>query len=361
MTVHQVVRGGNALIQAMHIDKFISLGIGILLSGCAQTDLPTDNAIDIDLNTFVDETSRSVYVDSVTYLPLETTDECLIGHIKSISVLDSLFLILDNKTETVLAFDKSGHFRYQIGNQGEGPEEYITATQIDVSPSKGEIYVYDNLGSKVLCYDTTGRYINKIETVGYAFDFAYWEENGDRGFLFVDNRKKEDIAGIIRHDLNTGAVKRLVARPTKFESNSVNDFYHSNGKVFVAAPPFNNDIYRVSGDSVVLVLALNIYPKPSQKDINNGVTEHMQSFLRTRYSLTSRWLSMPFWSGANGVRMIIYDTKTGKHIVSKRIKDELNPNTTQFLPICIDDMEIAVAPAENPDDNPMLAFYHYKK
>lgn len=346
----------------MDIKRLLPYCAVILLSGCAKTADTGKRTIEIDLSECAGTVKESLTVDSVTYIPLETTGECIIGHIKNVAVLDSLFIILDSKSDAVLAFDKNGRFCHQVGNRGEGPGEYITATQIDVSQSAGEVFIYDCLGSRVLCYDKTGKYIRSIDTVGFAFDFAYHEEDGNRGFLFVNNRQKEDKAGITRHDLNTGEIKRLVPRPTGFASNAINDFYHSNGKIFVATPPFDNDIYQASGDSLAVVFRLDVSPGPTEQDIAYGDPgPSMSGFMRTQYSITSRWLQMSFWSGMHGACALTYDIGTGEYQVSEKTETDVTGYDQRYLPICIDDVKIAVASPENPDDNPRLAFHHCKK
>lgn len=342
--------------------KILYFFLGALLYGCAPDSALRKEAIEIDLNNTSSCILESEMVDSVTYLQLETSDECLLGNIKSIAVLDSLFICLDDKSDAVLSFDCSGKFRSPFGGRGEGPEEYIEATQIDVSPTTGEVYVYDRMGCKVLCYNADGRYLRTIPTLGYAYDFAFWEENGDRGFIFVNNNGKDETAGITRHDLNTGEIKRLVARPTGFRSNARNEFCHSNGQLFVAAPPFDNEIYEVSGDSITQVFALDILPAPTQSDIEYAYTRpSMESFMRFYYYKTSRWLFVSFWSGVNGSRDCLLDLKSGEYSVSETMKNDISGDVYDVLPICVDDVAIGLAHPENADDNPRLAFLHYKK
>lgn len=62
--------------------------------------------------------------ESVDLVPLETTEECLIGRVDRLLICDSLYLINDTR-QRVLVFDRTGKFRYQIGKRGGAPNEYL--------------------------------------------------------------------------------------------------------------------------------------------------------------------------------------------------------------------------------------------
>ena len=63
--------------------------------------------------------------DSVEIVKLETAQECLMGVVKRIYVVDSLLFISDSN-EKLFVFDRSGKFRNTIGTLGRGNDELLS-------------------------------------------------------------------------------------------------------------------------------------------------------------------------------------------------------------------------------------------
>lgn len=59
---------------------------------------PQESVVVIDLDKDVQKTIKySSFVDSISYIPLETTDSCLIGHVKDIQIADSFIFCTRQK------------------------------------------------------------------------------------------------------------------------------------------------------------------------------------------------------------------------------------------------------------------------
>lgn len=61
---------------------------------------------------------------SIQYIPLETTDSCLISNLLNLQVTTDYMFMYNGKTEEVLQFDRKGKFIRRVGRQGNGPGEY---------------------------------------------------------------------------------------------------------------------------------------------------------------------------------------------------------------------------------------------
>jgi hypothetical protein len=122
--------------------------------GCGQeqpknTELPV-----IDIVESIEESEETTMLlseiaDDITFIPLETTDECLIAGGSSIHLHKDYFVIMDN-TPQVFLFDRTGKFIRKTGNKGQGPGEYISAGLPVIV--KDELFYYD-ISGKTLCYD----------------------------------------------------------------------------------------------------------------------------------------------------------------------------------------------------------------
>jgi hypothetical protein len=89
----------------------------------------------------------------ITYIPLETSQNTLVGRVSKTIVTDSLIFI-STIPYKLMAFDYSGRFVRNYGNVGRGPGEFIQINDFAVSPYRSSVYVLSN-GGRILEYDTT--------------------------------------------------------------------------------------------------------------------------------------------------------------------------------------------------------------
>ena len=68
--------------------------------------------------------------DSFRIVPLETSDESLVGEITKIKKYNHFYYVLS--AQTLFCFDADGKFVSKLEKQGEGPEEYIRIEDFDV-------------------------------------------------------------------------------------------------------------------------------------------------------------------------------------------------------------------------------------
>src|SRR5690554_6814270 len=67
--------------------------------------------------------------DSVRFIALETSKNCLIGGINNLIYFKNKFFVHDKHiAKSVFIFDKNGKFECQIGKIGKAPGEYIEPT-----------------------------------------------------------------------------------------------------------------------------------------------------------------------------------------------------------------------------------------
>lgn len=120
--------------------------------------------VDIDSVTKENIVNLSSYFKSVRTIILETNEDCLIGIVSNIRVVDNFIIITDSKrTESVFVFDKNGRFIHKIGKMGQGPGEYVDIVDSSIDFDKKEIYLFDFTSNKINRYDiASGRFINSI-------------------------------------------------------------------------------------------------------------------------------------------------------------------------------------------------------
>lgn len=78
-----------------------------LLASCSLNQSNRDSAV-IDLDhPEVDSIPLSYFVDSISYIDLEESDDCLLSYISCAQISDSSILILDKKDKTVALLEYS--------------------------------------------------------------------------------------------------------------------------------------------------------------------------------------------------------------------------------------------------------------
>lgn len=120
--------------------------------------------IDVDNIAKEDSINYSSYFKSIKPIILETNENCLIGNVNTVRVVDEFIVVTDlEKSGGVFVFDKLGHFIHKIGKAGQGPGEYTDIADSSVDFVRKEIYLYDYYENKVHKYDIkTGNFIGSI-------------------------------------------------------------------------------------------------------------------------------------------------------------------------------------------------------
>jgi hypothetical protein len=99
--------------------------------------------------------------EDIDFIPLETTDECIIGKNPYLFFSNAYIVVLDSQQEEILLFDrKNGKFIRKIGRKGQGPGEYTNLSPMFVL-SGDNLFLWDN-NMSMLCYDLkTGKCLRK--------------------------------------------------------------------------------------------------------------------------------------------------------------------------------------------------------
>ena len=92
---------------------------------------------------------------TVTFIPLETKDECLISHIFTVKIVDSLIYINNNRQQ-LLVFGMDGKFKYHIGAKGEGPQEFLEINDFIINKNNIELLDF----KKIQTYSLTGKHLD---------------------------------------------------------------------------------------------------------------------------------------------------------------------------------------------------------
>lgn len=228
------------------------LTISAFCASCStnQADDPSVERLDISL-TFSNELKMSEIATSVNYIPLEMTDDAIIGEPIQIIARDSFIYVADNAA--LYKFDIDGKLKATINQRGEGPEEYLGIT--DFQPDKnGEVWVLSRNNKSIYKYASDGTLLDKININVWANRICLID--GTKMLLYLGNEKDASNQCQLRTiDLET---KRTLTEQLPIDDyksiylhiKSPNHFYTGDGKNYFYQT-FCDTIYSVHETGII--------------------------------------------------------------------------------------------------------------
>jgi hypothetical protein len=149
----------------MHTKTFFSIAV-YLIAG--YFNLLYSQALPIlDLATAIDHPSKIVlsdFIGTLTYIPLETTKDCLVGAYPDIKVTKD-YIVVSTQNQCLLFDRKNGSFLREIGHYGRGPGEFrSTSGFLDELSS---IYYFRGWNGNLIKYSLDGRFLGSLAIPGY--------------------------------------------------------------------------------------------------------------------------------------------------------------------------------------------------
>lgn len=156
----------------------LSIVFSLFLCGCTQKQNEVKNLSGMETIPITDfETYNgrfSEFAEAVEMIPLEFTDESILGEIKKVVLSEDFIFVLErSNSEGIYTFDRSGKFLYRIGNQGQGPEECLALFDFSINEKDKLIYLLDQPRGKILVFTFDNQFVKSIPMNYYASLFEY--------------------------------------------------------------------------------------------------------------------------------------------------------------------------------------------
>ena len=142
------------------------------LLACVRRDKVTDAPLEdkhflLDIEAAYENPQEIYFSDfatNITYIPLETKENCMISSIHQILFSDEYIFV--SQFRSVYQFSRDGKFIRQIGAVGNGPEEFAQISNIELNLGDGIIYLYSP--RKTLKFDFDGKFLDSFKPSLYA-------------------------------------------------------------------------------------------------------------------------------------------------------------------------------------------------
>jgi len=139
----------------------------------------------------------SDYFSSIELIPLETSEDCLLEKVASTAhdnkniIVNEDYILMTTRQRGLYAFDHSGKFLHQIGNRGQGPNEYLRLFNVFLNTNETTIFIEDF--HKILEYNLRGNFIRSFQNPNVEDNIvnrcSYVEDNVFVGQINISSGK----------------------------------------------------------------------------------------------------------------------------------------------------------------------------
>ena len=235
-----------------------------LLNACQRQNkkdvIPEYDVINVDVNK-VDILKYDDHFCSTKIIPLETTQESLIGKIEKLYITSDHILVFDSKMMNLLLFDTDGHFIRKIGMKGNGPGEYNFFNDIQFDKVESVVYAHERFQNCIYKYDLSGQLLEKTDRADVDFN-SFFKTND--GYWVYSCFKKNNSNGynlmLLDNDLKN--IKKKFFPQKSFLNVSFSSTFMENegGRAFYIYPS-SNVIYELVNEDVVPFAEVNFGDK----------------------------------------------------------------------------------------------------
>jgi hypothetical protein len=229
-----------------HITNLILfLYCGLFILSCSSPSLTSTTHYEIEF--LKNSKEQFIFEEPITYIPLETNQDCLIGAVyKIILTSDYIFVFTEN---LLYQFDTNGKYIRRIGSEGRGPAEYGYILDASVDEGSGKIYICDNFGQKINIYNFSGEYL------GIKTRSGFWKRFEVIDNIYVINPlnysgSEPCMLKVLAQDDSTTCFKNnvLYKQQNLFLVNDVKNFQKINNEL-IFHQQFNDTIYRFDSEN----------------------------------------------------------------------------------------------------------------
>jgi hypothetical protein len=303
--------------------------------------------VNIDDTPKEDFINLSSFFQGVKTIILETNEDCLIGVVNSIKILDDYIVVMDSEsTENILVFDKDGHFLHKIGKTGQGPGEYIDITDSSIDFEKKEIYLFDFPTNNIHKYDiASGKYINSVNIGNDDFKSYFIQYvNGKIYTSTIPFSETDDSFLLQELDANTGRLVASYLNTTEYNKGWNNFFTRQDGFFYPNekgeskyVQMFMDTVISIADDGIRPYLAIKSKNWITQKDIhdlieykteNEGMLSNKILFERNisynihQYFEGGNIIYFQYQNNGN-TESVIYNTETHTTKIADILKDDI--------------------------------------
>ena len=316
---------------------------------CCVLSVSAQKPVVINLAKAISESPKEIMLNElasdIRYVPLETTDDCL---------MNNEFYIMQYTGEDIITsgifhFDKNGKFLNKIGSKGQGPEEYLQGLFAFGDWKNKLLYVQN--WTTLTCYGFDGTFVRSVPTpqlnmgaaglfdenhILYSNDIYYADKANPIQLYMVDSQNGKTVSkwrGHLEENKKYGMI--LTSR----------DFMYNYDNSLFYKPALENVIFKIlSPKKRQLVYKFDCSGKDIDVSADEVDPKKRFQFLSVYWAKETAQYLFVNYGMKNISRLGIYDKKK-KTFTNVTIKDNLAGGYD-------------IHPAWTSDDNHLLMVYY---
>lgn len=200
----------------------------------------------------------------VEYIVLKPSESFILTAAHKIQELDGKLFILDRNKQILFAYDLNGNFIGQVGNKGQGPEEYVEALDFVVNPLRKSVLIFCRGSHSILEFKSDLSFVRKSKIDGWYNQIGLLESENLALYSFLD--ENEGLFNIKLHDYNGKFLK------FKMEHPLVKGYVPSDYSGFISGNyytyPLSSIIYKIDENGIEDFPAFEInFPNKRSEDL----------------------------------------------------------------------------------------------
>ena len=315
---------------------FYWLFILVFFSCTEKKDLPEKrDFISIDFeSSLVSELKFSQFVDTIEFIPLETTNENLIGEVNRIIYDDEKYYIRATRgmlNSNLFVFDKTGKYLWGLNKRGYGPGEYNDFKDFLLTKDRINVVSY----FKFISYDKKGSFKEEYKLEQHVKEFLNID---DTTFLAFAKRTRVNNLMFFYIMNDEGKVENRFFKRKESEARA-ND-YRTNwrgivswGDSYYMNYPYTDTIFKVRQEEVSPYYYVDygnkkipsdlFKPSDEPKIIEKKFSSLTDYFYINSFGLADHYVYVGSTNKVFQNFLTLYSRKTGRTFSSHRLVDDM--------------------------------------
>jgi hypothetical protein len=279
----------------------------------------------------------SEFVESIDVVPLETTEDNLIGEVGRIVFIDNKYYIKSTngrQNAKIFVFNTDGNFLFKIDHRGVGPGEYIEMKDFQILQDS-LLMTASNSDYKTNLYDLKGNFIKQLD---FRYNIKEIQPLCDgKVVLYHSNLRELNMNAQTLLDTTCNVLSHFFKVDKVAEAKltcqiNANAFSVCDEKVYFNYP-FCDTIYQIAGQKYSPAYYIDFGNKKHPEGLiteKDGILEIEAKVKRLEsvmslytYDITPRFVYLGFDDFERNVYMSLYSLQTGKVFTGRTIIDDL--------------------------------------
>lgn len=320
----------------------------------------------IDLENTTESICYSLFVDSISYITLNTNDSCIMSGIDRIYLSDDFLFVKDDKRAGILVFDLNGNFLTQINFYGNGANEFTSINSFAIDKYAKRICVYDGNAGKINRYTYDGLFIESLKIENIIRDFAI-PKAGHYLFIMPSYRKDMPSGVWIADSLNNKQKELLSNIPQDYEFEFLSTQYNIIENNIYYYDRNWDKLYKIDNDTAIISYNLNIkqaFPEDLKKKSEPSASELNGHAMMANFSVSSNFLMLTYYLfEENPFKWVLIRKNSMDLMISNRLENDIDhiQSSQKYIFFLNDSTWCRMLDPSESDCNITLQLLHLKK